>query len=108
MLPHQGRRTVGNAWVAVGTGETSLITVKTFRDPWDAHLFRMRLEADGIPAFVANDQHVWMKWPISTALGGVRVQVPNGCGEDAEDTLARCVSANARPNLPRCSAISTI
>ncbi len=53
-------------------------TVETFRDPRDAHLLRMRLDVDGIPAVIANDLHVWNAWHMSTALGGVRVQVPNG------------------------------
>ena len=78
----------------------------------------MRLEADGIPAFIADDQFVWMKWPISTALGGVRVGVPNGYGEDANVALARCASGEYQAELaamfggvdeldcPRCGSTS--
>jgi hypothetical protein len=76
-----------------------LTTIKTFRDPWEAHLFRMRLEADNIPAFVVNDEHVWMKWTISTALGGVRVQVPDFFVEPAGVVLARCASGACRAEL---------
>ncbi len=93
-----------------------LTTVKTFRDPWEAHMFRSRLAAEGVPAFVANDGHVWMKWPISTALGGVRVQVPGRFADQAEAILGRCASGEYRAELaalfgeaesrrcPRCGA----
>jgi hypothetical protein len=76
-----------------------LTTVKTFRDPWEAHFFRARLAAEGIPATLANDQHIWVNWPISTALGGVRVQVPDAFSEQAEDVLARCASGAYQAEL---------
>src|SRR5215471_4944565 len=57
-------------------GEHMLVTVDSFREPWEAHLFKMRLEAEDIPAFVRLEYHIWMFWPYSTALGGARVQVP--------------------------------
>lgn len=53
-----------------------LFTVATFTEPWEAHIFRGRLEAEGIPAWVAHDQHITLNWPIATALGGAKVQVP--------------------------------
>src|SRR5262245_52596220 len=52
-----------------------LITVERFTEPWEAHLFRMRLEAEDIPAFVVHEYHIWVLWPYSRALGGVKVQV---------------------------------
>ena len=59
----------------------------------------MRLAADGVMAFVADDQLIWMDWPLSTALGGVRVQVPDGYGEAAEATRARCASGEYQAEL---------
>jgi len=53
-----------------------LITVAGFRDPWEAHLFRGRLEAEGVNATIAHEMHVSNNWPLSLALGGVKVQVP--------------------------------
>jgi hypothetical protein len=76
-----------------------LTTIKTFRDPWEAHMFRGRLEAERIPAFLASDQHIWMKWPLSVALGGVRVQVPDFFVAPAEAVLARCASGEYRAEL---------
>ena len=42
----------------------------------EAHIFRLRLEAEGIFAVVAHEHHVWANWPYAMALGGVKVQVP--------------------------------
>jgi hypothetical protein len=52
-----------------------LVTVAAFQDPYEAHLFRGRLQAEGISAFVAHEMHVANKWYLSNALGGVKVQV---------------------------------
>jgi hypothetical protein len=69
-----------------------LITLFCFRDPWEAHLFRTRLEAEDIPVFVANDLHIWNNWPISTALGGVRLQIPASLVPQAQAVWQRCIA----------------
>jgi hypothetical protein len=76
-----------------------LTTIKTFRDPWEAHMFRGRLEAERIPAFLASDQHIWMQWQLSVALGGVRVQVPEFFADPAGEVLARCASGACQAEL---------
>lgn len=53
-----------------------LATVAKFLDPWEAHVIRARLNADGIPATVAFANHAIVNWPMSLALGGTAVQVP--------------------------------
>lgn len=53
-----------------------LTTVSVHTDPIEAHIVRGRLEAEGIPAHVAFQHHVWMNWSMSFALGQVRIQVP--------------------------------
>ena len=50
-------------------------TIATFSKPEEAHLFRTRLEAVGIPAFVQDEHFVQMDWLYSNAIGGVRVQI---------------------------------
>jgi hypothetical protein len=60
-----------------------LVTVASFRDPWEAHMLCSRLEWEGIPASVAHDFHVGNNWPWSTALGGAKVQVPSMFAGDA-------------------------
>lgn len=53
-----------------------LVTLTRFVDPWEAHVVRARLEADGIPATIAHAGHAIVNWPMSLALGGTAVQVP--------------------------------
>jgi hypothetical protein len=53
-----------------------LITLGRYLDPWEAHVLRARLEAEGIPAYVSNDSHVLANWSLSYALGGAALQVP--------------------------------
>lgn len=81
------------------TEATMLATFRTFRDPWEAHLFRTRLEADGIPSFVVFDQHVSVNWPLSTALGGVQVQIPVELTLEAQDVVRRCLDGEYRAEL---------
>lgn len=53
-----------------------LVTLTRLVDPWEAQVLRSRLEADGIPATVAHAGHAVVHWPMSLALGGTAVQVP--------------------------------
>lgn len=54
-----------------------MLTVATFREVQEAHLFAGRLRAEGIHASVAFQYHVGNNWAYSTALGGAIVQVTN-------------------------------
>jgi hypothetical protein len=67
-----------------------LTTAARFVEPWEAHLFRMLLEAEGLFAVVAFDQHAWNNYSISWAIGGVRVQVVKAELERALDIERRC------------------
>jgi hypothetical protein len=67
----------------------SLATAATFREPWEAHIFCSLLRNEGIPASVAHEFHVWNVWPISTALGGVKVQVSAEQLSDARSIRSR-------------------
>jgi hypothetical protein len=55
--------------------------------PWDAHVSRALLESEGIPAFLANEHHVSVNWPMSLMLGGVRVVVRVADEEAARTVL---------------------
>jgi hypothetical protein len=88
-----------------------LTTVAKFRDPWEAHMLRMRLEAEGVPAFVTYEFHIGNNWLWSTALGGARVQVWDRLAIDAFDVWQRCRDGEFRDHLvmefgdiddPRC------
>jgi putative signal transducing protein len=63
-------------------------TIATFSKPEEAHLFRMRLEAAGIPAFVQDEHFIQMDWLYSNAMGGVRVQIADEDLEAARDFLS--------------------
>jgi hypothetical protein len=76
-----------------------LTTIASFRDPPEAHLFRSRLAAEGILAVVSHDQHIWMSWPYSTALGGAKVQVPISDSEAALVVLSRSLAGDYRAEL---------
>jgi len=52
-----------------------LLTIATFINPLEAHIVRGRLEAEGIETYVAHEHHIWANWFLSTALGGVKLQV---------------------------------
>lgn len=64
-----------------------LKTVSTHTNPLEANIQKGRLEQEGIPATVAFENHVWMNWLMSTALGGVRVQVPHSFYEQAMEVI---------------------
>lgn len=53
----------------------TLVTIEVFTNPVEAHLAKGRLEAEGIPAWIAHEHHIWANWSLSQALGGVKVQV---------------------------------
>ena len=60
-------------------------TIATFSKPEEAHLFRTRLGAAGIPAYVQDEHFIQMDWLYSNAIGGVRVQIAD---EDVEAARA--------------------
>jgi hypothetical protein len=64
-----------------------LTTVATYSLPYEAQIARAKLESEGIPAFVADEQTINMQWLYSDALGGVRVQVPSAYRERAVECL---------------------
>lgn len=68
---------------------SDLVTVERFTNPVEAHISRGLLESEGVPASLGSEHHVWASWPISQALGGVRLQVPTEYVARARDVLAR-------------------
>ena len=64
-----------------------LATVGIFIGPIEAHIAKGRLEAEGIPAFIAHEHHIWANWMFSHALGGVKLQVAAENAAEAETIL---------------------
>ncbi|MFH1609057.1 MAG: DUF2007 domain-containing protein [Candidatus Bipolaricaulota bacterium] len=54
-------------------GET--VVVASYTRPVEVHLTRMRLEAEGIQAFVLDEQAITANPFLAPALGGVKVAV---------------------------------
>jgi hypothetical protein len=76
-----------------------MITVARFFEPSEAHVVRALLESAGLMATVADDHHVTANYPISTALGGVRVQVPSEDLEAARELVAAYTNGDLQREL---------
>ncbi len=76
----------------------SPITIARFDHPTEANLARMRLESEGVPAFLQSLNHASANWIISGALGGIQLQVPPSEVARAREIL----------DLPAVAEISTV
>lgn len=63
------------------------VTVGWFLHPLEAEIARGRLESEGVPAFLHSNHHSNLDWPITLALGGIRLQVPPGAAHEAVKIL---------------------
>ena len=70
----------------------TMITIRAFDTPEEAHLVKGQLEAAGIFAVLRNEFTVGVDWGLSNALGGVQVQVSESDVEEAREVLG--ISAN--------------
>ncbi len=70
------------------TQEIRFATAEIHISPWDAEVSRALLESEGVRAFLCSDHHVYVQWPMSLALGGVRVMVPAECLSLAREVFA--------------------
>ncbi|WP_051293917.1 putative signal transducing protein [Pseudoduganella violaceinigra] len=66
-----------------------LATIEIHDNLLTAHISRGLLESEEIPAFLASEHHVRASWPLAHALGGVRLQVPATCLQQARAVLAQ-------------------
>lgn len=83
-------------------------TIATFPDLASAEMARSALEAEGIPAMVPDAEFAGLDWRLSTALGGVRLQVPAE-EADADDVCPYCTSRDVRPDRhQRITALSML
>ena len=76
-----------------------LVTVATFTEPWEAHIFRGRLLAEDIFAVVSDDHFIGLNWPYALALGGVRVQVHRADRAKAAEIDKRCRTGELQAEL---------
>jgi ribosomal protein L37AE/L43A len=88
-------------------------------NPVEAYIIRGRLEVEGVPAVVLFEHHIWAKWSLSYALGGVRVLVPREKIELASEIISRINSGEYETDLlqdqkqsfvecPKCKSENTV
>jgi hypothetical protein len=84
-------------------------TVDRFFHPTDAHIAAGKLESEGIPVFLLGINHASANWLLSNALGGIRLQVPARCANDARKLLAEIATSDGEgePECPECRGSDT-
>ncbi|HIO93062.1 MAG TPA: DUF2007 domain-containing protein [Leucothrix mucor] len=65
----------------------SLITIASYTNSLQANIVKGRLQAEDIPATLANEQYINADWLLSNALGGVQIQVPEGYAQQAREII---------------------
>jgi len=58
-------------------------TISTYTTAIEAYIAKGRLEAEGIPAYIADEHYISAQWTVSQAIGGVRLQVPTSLAPQA-------------------------
>ncbi len=83
-------------------------TISRYDHPTNAHIAAGKLEAEGIPVFLLGINHASANWLLSNALGGIQLQVPADCVDEAKRLLAETVENEASDeNCPRCGSGNT-
>jgi hypothetical protein len=72
-----------------------LVTIREFRDLQEALLAKGLLESSGIERLLIDDNMVGLNWLISTAIGGVKLQVKSEDSEEAIEILDQPVLDNS-------------
>lgn len=73
----------------------SLITIATYPFPWQAHIMRGRLQADGFTVMLADEEIVTVDWTYSNAVGGVKLRVPVSEAQEAKTALIESESSQS-------------
>jgi hypothetical protein len=110
LVPGEAPRAVAeDAWV-------DQVCLATFRHSAEAHVWRAKLLANGIPAAVLDQYLVGTQWLYSQAIGGVKLCVPREHSEaamalldaDESEALRSAPEASLPPApdelCPRCGA----
>ncbi|WP_084155795.1 DUF2007 domain-containing protein [Halomonas halocynthiae] len=87
------------------------VTVGWYLDPIEAEIARGLLESAGIPAFLHSKEHSQIDWPVTLALGGIRLQVPPSAAADATailDSVSSVPESKNEPSCPKCGSRDVI
>lgn len=87
-----------------------LVLIASYLWPFDVHLDKSRLEADGITCFVFNEELISMNWLYSAAVGGVKLYVRADDLQRAQEILgAQCDGTVLESgNDERCPACQSL
>ena len=69
------------------TNNGEWVTVASFSQPIEAHLARTKLESEGIPCVVGDENLVGVYAFLSNAVGGVKLKVPGYAARQAREAL---------------------
>ena len=86
------------------------VTVGWYLQPVEAEIARGRLESEGVPAFLHSNNHSQADWPITLALGGIRLQVPSSAAQEAREILQSVVplpEAEEDISCPSCGSLDS-
>src|SRR5262245_51488297 len=72
-----------------------LTTIATFWNPVEANLARARVEDAGVEAALADEGVAGVNWLLTSAVGGIKLQVREGDAERALEILAEVASPQA-------------
>lgn len=68
--------------------DDKIVTFESYYDPMLAHIIRTRLEANGIPCFIADDNTIGANPLYNQAVGGIKLKVFEKDMERCREILA--------------------
>ncbi len=80
------------------------ITVASYTHPTEAHIAKMKLESEGVPVFMLSDNLVSANWLLSSALGGIQLQVPPSEVSRAREILGSATEVDPSATCPACGS----
>jgi len=80
------------------------ITVASYTHPTEAHIAKMKLESEGVPAFLLSDNLASVNWLLSSAVGGIQLQVPPSEVGRAHEILGTVPEVDAGAKCPACGS----
>ncbi|WP_338811834.1 hypothetical protein V9L05_10455 [Bernardetia sp. Wsw4-3y2] len=67
----------------------SLLTVKVFSTPTEAHLFKSRLENEGIDCYLFDENIAGMNFTYDVAIGGIKAKVNSADTQRVKEVLQK-------------------
>ncbi len=77
-----------------------IVTVASFDKPFEAHMARVKLEAEGIRSIVSDEHLVTMDPLLGYAVGGIKVEVSREDAAAAHAILEHVASERSKPREP--------